>query len=178
MIRTQIGNILDQKCGLWFCHCWTLGFQLTAQLMVVISDWKYAYHKQKQDEVMWDFKFSRRRVWSSESSWIYCHVLNWMLTDVSEVCAASIIRAILMMVAACTSETSVDIQLRTWQYIREVSELQDEVMFMTCVSRLRQNYNMLVLVFCIVKSCVLVGRYQCFGGTCCLYLQATLKRVL
>jgi hypothetical protein len=31
---------------------------------------------------------------------------------------------ILMMEAARTSETSVDIQLRTWQYIPEDSELQ------------------------------------------------------
>jgi hypothetical protein len=30
----------------------------------------------------------------------------------------------LMMEAACTSETSVDIQLRPWQYIAEDSELQ------------------------------------------------------
>jgi hypothetical protein len=41
---------------------------------------------------MWDFKFSRRRVWNSESSGMYWSVLNWMSTDVSEVCAASIIR--------------------------------------------------------------------------------------
>jgi hypothetical protein len=39
----------------------------------------------------------------------------------SEVRAASIIRA--MMEAACTSETSVDICLTTWQYIPEDSEL-------------------------------------------------------
>jgi hypothetical protein len=45
-----------------------------------------------------------------------------MLTDVSEVCAASIIRA--MIEAARTSQTSVDIQLRTWQYIPEDTELQ------------------------------------------------------
>jgi hypothetical protein len=44
-----------------------------------------------------------------------------MSTDVLEVRAASIIRA--MMEAACTSETSVDIQLRTWQYIPKDSEL-------------------------------------------------------
>jgi hypothetical protein len=44
-----------------------------------------------------------------------------MTTDVLEVCAASIIRA--MMEAARTSETSVDIQLRTRQYIPEDSEL-------------------------------------------------------
>jgi hypothetical protein len=43
-----------------------------------------------------------------------------MSTDVSELRAASIIRA--MMDAARTSETSVDIQLRTWQYIPEDSE--------------------------------------------------------
>jgi hypothetical protein len=48
-----------------------------------------------------------------------------MSTDVSDVCAASIIRAIiaLMMEAAHTSETTVDIQIRTWQYIPEDSEL-------------------------------------------------------
>jgi hypothetical protein len=46
-----------------------------------------------------------------------------MSTDVSEVRAASIIRAIiaLMMEAARTSETSVDIQLITQQYIPEDS---------------------------------------------------------
>jgi hypothetical protein len=44
-----------------------------------------------------------------------------MLTDISEVRAASIIRA---MEAARTSETSVDIQLRARQYIPEDSELQ------------------------------------------------------
>jgi len=44
-----------------------------------------------------------------------------MSTDVSQVRAASIIA--LMMEAAHTSETSVDIQLRTQQYIPEDSEL-------------------------------------------------------
>jgi hypothetical protein len=44
-----------------------------------------------------------------------------MSTDVSEVRAASIIRA--MMEAAHTSETSVKIQLRTQQYIPDDSEL-------------------------------------------------------
>jgi hypothetical protein len=41
---------------------------------------------------LWDFKFSRRRVWCSElSSAIYCRV-KWLSTDVSEVHTASIIR--------------------------------------------------------------------------------------
>jgi hypothetical protein len=44
-----------------------------------------------------------------------------MSTDVSELCAAFIIRA--LMEAARTSETSVDIQLRTRQYIPEDSEV-------------------------------------------------------
>jgi hypothetical protein len=44
-----------------------------------------------------------------------------MSTNVSEVHAASIIA--LMMKAAHTSETSVDIKLRTQQYIPEDSEL-------------------------------------------------------
>jgi hypothetical protein len=30
----------------------------------------------------WDFKFSRRLIWSSESSGMYCHVLNWMSTSI------------------------------------------------------------------------------------------------
>jgi hypothetical protein len=48
-----------------------------------------------------------------------------MLTDVSEVHAASIIRAIAMMMEAVrTSEMLVDIQLRR-QYIPEDSELQN-----------------------------------------------------
>jgi hypothetical protein len=44
-----------------------------------------------------------------------------MSTDVSEVRAASNIA--LMMEAARTSQTSVDIQFRAWQYIPEDSEL-------------------------------------------------------
>jgi hypothetical protein len=50
-----------------------------------------------------------------------------MSTDVSEVHAASIIRAMLialMMEAARSSEMSVNIQLRIRQYIPEDSELQ------------------------------------------------------
>jgi hypothetical protein len=59
---------------------------------------------------------------------IFCDVLpvlNWMSIDVSEIRAASIIRAMtaLMMEAASTSETSVYIQFRTRQYIPEDSEL-------------------------------------------------------
>jgi hypothetical protein len=48
-----------------------------------------------------------------------------MSTDVSEVRASSIIRALiaLMKEAKRTSETSVDIQIRTRQYIPEDSEL-------------------------------------------------------
>jgi hypothetical protein len=46
-----------------------------------------------------------------------------MSTNVSEVRAASIIRAVMMMEAARTSEMLVDIQLRTQRYIPEDSEL-------------------------------------------------------
>jgi hypothetical protein len=48
-----------------------------------------------------------------------------MSTDMSEVCAVSIIRAI---TAARTSETSVDIKVRTRQYIPEDSELHTRAM--------------------------------------------------
>jgi hypothetical protein len=51
-----------------------------------------------------------------------------MSTDVSELRATSIIRAIALMVAARTSEMSVDIQLRRWQYIPEDSELFTSVL--------------------------------------------------
>jgi hypothetical protein len=51
-----------------------------------------------------------------------------MLTVVSEVCTASIIREMmmmgaLMMDAVCTSEMSINIYLTTWQYIPEDSTL-------------------------------------------------------
>jgi hypothetical protein len=52
---------------------------------------------------------------------MYCHDLNLMPTDVSEVRTASIVA--LMMETARISETSVDIQLRTLQYNPEDSEL-------------------------------------------------------
>jgi hypothetical protein len=63
-----------------------------------------------------------------------------MLIDVSEVRAASIIRA---MMAARTSETSVDSQLRTRQYIPEDSELH---------TRRRENlkYHM---YFTLITTC-------------------------
>jgi hypothetical protein len=48
-----------------------------------------------------------------------------MSTDVSDMRSVSIITA-LIMDAARTSETSVDIQLRTQQYIPEDSELQGQ----------------------------------------------------
>jgi hypothetical protein len=54
-----------------------------------------------------------------------------MSTDVSEVRAASIIRAV-MIETERISETSVDIQLRTQQYIPEDSELH---------TRRRENFK-------------------------------------
>jgi hypothetical protein len=35
---------------------------------------------------------NQKPLWSSESSGKYCRVFNWMSTDISEMCAASIIR--------------------------------------------------------------------------------------
>jgi hypothetical protein len=54
---------------------------------------------------------------------MYCRVLNWLSTDVSEVRAADINRA-LFIDGARTTETSTDKQLRTRQYIPEDSGLQ------------------------------------------------------
>jgi hypothetical protein len=58
---------------------------------------------------------------SLEFSGIYCLKVKYMLTDISEVCTASIIRV--MMEAVCTSEMSVNIYLTTQQYIPEDSKL-------------------------------------------------------
>jgi hypothetical protein len=67
-------------------------------------------------KMLWDFKFSRRRVWCSKlSSGIYCRV-KLLSTDVSEVNTASSG----MMEAVRTSETSVDNHF-TRQYIPEDS---------------------------------------------------------
>jgi hypothetical protein len=52
-----------------------------------------------------------------------------MSTNISEVCAASIIIT-LMLEAARTSEMLVNIQLRTWQYIPEDSDLHGGSMFL------------------------------------------------
>jgi hypothetical protein len=75
---------------------------------------------------MWDFKFSRQRVWCSDlSSGIYCRV-KLLSTDVSEVCAAP------------TSEMSVD-NYFTWQYIPEdKSELH---------TRCRENLKSHIVIF-------------------------------
>jgi hypothetical protein len=43
--------------------------------------------------LMWDFRFSRRRVWSLESSEMWRRVVTLKWTDVSDVLTASIIRA-------------------------------------------------------------------------------------
>jgi hypothetical protein len=59
---------------------------------------------------------------SSESSGMCCRVLNWMSFITSVPFALDSLTA-LMMEAARTSETSVDIQLRTRLYIPEDSEL-------------------------------------------------------
>jgi hypothetical protein len=50
-------------------------------------------------------------------------VVTLKFTDVSEVCTASIIRA-MMMEAVCTSETSVNFNVTTQRYSPEESKLQ------------------------------------------------------
>jgi len=53
-----------------------------------------------------------------------------------------------MMEAARTSETSVEIQLRTWQYIPEDSELQKKVGNFGAVGGKRSNFGLLVVTLC------------------------------
>jgi hypothetical protein len=72
---------------------------------------------------MWDFRFSQRRVWSLESSWMYNRADTLNSTDVSEVCTASIFIA-MMMEAVRTSETSVSFNVTTRRYIPEDSKVQ------------------------------------------------------
>jgi hypothetical protein len=62
---------------------------------------------------MWDLRFSRRRVWSLESSGMQRGVATLKLTDVSEVRTASIIRTI---------HLSVNFNVTTRRYIPEDSK--------------------------------------------------------
>jgi hypothetical protein len=71
---------------------------------------------------------------------MYCRVLNLVSNDVSEVRAAS---NKAKMEAARTSETSVDIQLRTRQYIPEDSELH---------TRRRENFKSHIFQQYFLKS--------------------------
>jgi sugar (pentulose or hexulose) kinase len=74
---------------------------------------------------------------------MYCRV------QISEVRAVSIVRALiaLIMEAARTSETSVDIQLGTRQYIPEDSELQ-------LYTRRRENLKSHIHTYTQIKICV------------------------
>jgi hypothetical protein len=124
---------------------------------------------------MWDFKFSRRRVWCSEmSSGLYCRV-KWLSTDVSEVRTASIIRdnhlvtrhlykprsfcrsdySSLMMEAVRTSETSVDNHF-TRQYNPEDSS-EHEIQLYTKQQNKRPSTVTLRLHF---LTCSYIGLYS------------------
>jgi hypothetical protein len=91
-----------------------------------------------------------------------------MSTDVSEVRAASFIA--LMMEAARTSETSVDIQLRTRQYIPEDSELhahrrenlKAHIFDITTQCLLKHQFynNLLSERFCSKSKCVTEEQFQ------------------
>jgi hypothetical protein len=85
-----------------------------------------SYKSYEFEKGLWDFKFSRRRVWCSElSSGMYCRI-KLLSTDVSEVRTASIIRD--DHEAVRTSETSVYNHF-TWQCIPEDnSELEKELL--------------------------------------------------
>jgi hypothetical protein len=66
----------------------------------------------RREQVMKDFKFSRRRVWCSElSSGMYCRV-KWLSTDVSEVRTASII---IPDDGGSTFETNVTMSKQVWR---------------------------------------------------------------
>jgi hypothetical protein len=55
---------------------------------IFIHRYVYVFQKlngileKEQNISMWDFRFSRRRVWSSESSGIYCHVLKTLSNSI------------------------------------------------------------------------------------------------
>jgi hypothetical protein len=86
---------------------------------------------------MWDFTFSQRRVWSSESSGVYCRV-----------------QRDLMMEAARTSETLVDIQLRTQQYIPEDSERHRTMFF---------QYTKSCFLKMLMRHPLLIGFQDCYN---------------
>jgi hypothetical protein len=67
-----------------------------------------------------------------------------MLTDVSEVCTASIIIIIvIMMEAVRTSETSVNVKLTTWHYIPEDFKFH---------TRHRENLKSHILVYIMMAQ--------------------------
>jgi hypothetical protein len=72
-IMTRINNFLSCQILEWQCSKQCKGFWYPLSL--------------------WDFRLSRWWVWSLESSGMYCYVVKLMLTNVSEVHTASIIRA-------------------------------------------------------------------------------------
>jgi hypothetical protein len=74
-----------------------------------------------------------------------------MSADVSEVRPACVIKS--MMEAARTSETSVDIQLRTWQYIPEDSELH---------SGRRENLKSHIESFVLRKQQMIIFQFVLF----------------
>jgi hypothetical protein len=115
--RCSVSVCILDKCPYFITRCYVL--DCTSHLKEAKYSQSHIYrgcllrqflHGSKNPVLsLWDFRFSRRRVWSTESSAMYCRVLNSMSTDVSEVRAASIIRAMTR---------------RTRQYVPEDSELQ------------------------------------------------------
>jgi hypothetical protein len=58
----------------------------------------------------------------------------------------------LMMEAARASETSVDIQLRTWQYIPEDSELRLVYLLVICITTFNGQTQAANLYLCVVQE--------------------------
>jgi hypothetical protein len=67
--ETEIRPLLRSGCPVAVSCLWSLSSQIIYEHFIVSSNLLTA---------TWDFKFSGRRVWSSESSGMYCRVLNWM----------------------------------------------------------------------------------------------------
>jgi hypothetical protein len=79
--------------------------------------------KEAWNIIVWDCRFLWRGVWNLESCGILRRVVTLKLTDVSEVCTASIVIALMMEVVR-TTETSATFNVTTRRNIAQDSKIE------------------------------------------------------
>jgi hypothetical protein len=82
--RRQMLQVTDVRYNYWYCHQSQAAFDNKSEFPVILTLWYGRVTK-------YPVRFQVLTAASMMSSGIYCRV-KWLLTDVSEVCTASIIR--------------------------------------------------------------------------------------